>query len=1225
MPQAVPYIVMAAVSAGSMAYTHNASLSARRKSARAERERKDNAVSPLDVSFSPYAAATEVMGRTMIGGTPVYSETSGPDGKGVYANYIQAVCNGEINGFESIYFGNQLVRGANGDSNFQSMSLVDVYSQNGGVNQVADANFVSRANEGYTSSLLDNNFRGRGVAWVGVSLKQDVDVFGGQIPTITSVVQGPSIFDPRTNTYVYTSNPILHVMNVMNKLVGIPYDRFDMDSGSVDAIEECDVEIASSDIWASVGSNQISGSVGTKIHFIENETSMCDQQWVGYDIVGTNIPDGTTIVAVSAGDLKSTTTRRYNGMQGSSFTTTVTGENSITLSSSPTGPVTGFNVLKKSVRKYTANGSYRWDEAPSDIIERLLMISGAKRIYVNGKYKFRKAWRTPAFTVDESWLVEKGLVVNVRDSSFGTRYNCAHGIYKSAQNFWNDTECTPIHVQEYIDEDGVQSIMELNLPYTDTPLEAYRIIKRELLDSRYNTTVTMQCNRKGYQLEPTDIIRIDNELLGWDSSVPHYFIVTSTSELDSGVIEISLKHTAEEIFNINATIADIVLPTTTRTKTPSNRVDEPDALNVQFEDNDIIISWENALAIPYASVSLRIYDVLNNEYVENVVLGGNTTSYRTKCPTVRNFTVTAFNTTIDGRNSPAAYIAIDLSVDPVQNLLAYGDVCTYNDGTIFNTLKLWGEWEQTSSYKNAVAVKIDSDGTIVHNNEYAASSFGVQLVLPEYITSSIYNLHVANVGISGLYSTWTSASFSMSFVDSDMATGSLIVNTINNNINNLILNNARLSASLSAVDVRFNQMSRTVASVIKRDLDTAGDIARVQLEASESFTLVSSSLYQFASSSQAAISASNIMIVGVSSSLGDVITSVQNNYNLFATSSASFVQTTNTLAASIGTSSAVINTLSDAYIDATGSVITRWGVNLDSNGVVTGIQAVAQNGPISSSAVRIYADNFQVRSSVSGSDITPFEVVGGVTKIKDAVIGTVSADKISAGTIKASNLSVSGSCSISSTGYNGTDTGWEITGDGNLTCVNGVFKGLLKASIIQNDSLIINPDNSGSTAPINCQVLTNWNDPPYNEYEEENIYTINTDPFGLCSTIGWGYSNGFASNKFCKADTAFTFNVDVGMVAEQDAGYDAQYATPAPAFFQLVYTADGGANWSNLGEPIFSSRIRYGWYTPYNVNLNFTVPWAGLSGNEMITFGMRSYLSIYYAKYVRARLSWSNI
>jgi hypothetical protein len=88
-----------------------------------------------------------------------------------------------------------------------------------------------------------------------------------------------------------------------------------------------------------------------------------------------------------------------------------------------------------------------------------------------------------------------------------------------------------------------------------------------------------------------------------------------------------------------------------------------------------------------------------------------------------------------------------------------------------------------------------------------------------------------------------------------------------------------------------------------------------------------------------------------------------------------------TLTATVGDVQAEATVLTNAFV--TGGVPnTNWGVDLNANGVITGIKATAVGGPAPISEVAILASSFKIQNTDGTVTATPFSVVGANVKIE---------------------------------------------------------------------------------------------------------------------------------------------------------------------------------------------------------------------------------------------------
>lgn len=123
----------------------------------------------------------------------------------------------------------------------------------------------------------------------------------------------------------------------------------------------------------------------------------------------------------------------------------------------------------------------------------------------------------------------------------------------------------------------------------------------------------------------------------------------------------------------------------------------------------------------------------------------------------------------------------------------------------------------------------------------------------------------------------------------------------------------------------------------------------------------------------------------------------------------------------------------------------------------------------------IQADKFAVIDSTGVGQIAPFQVVGGTTYIKDALIQSLSATKITSGTITSGNITVNGGY-IQSSGFVSGSSGWKIDGIGNaefnsITVRNGSIISPTVTSATFTNSLVIN-STIGIRRSVNDAVLT---------------------------------------------------------------------------------------------------------------------------------------------------------
>ena len=137
-----------------------------------------------------------------------------------------------------------------------------------------------------------------------------------------------------------------------------------------------------------------------------------------------------------------------------------------------------------------------------------------------------------------------------------------------------------------------------------------------------------------------------------------------------------------------------------------------------------------------------------------------------------------------------------------------------------------------------------------------------------------------------------------------------------------------------------------------------------------------------------------VRLSGIDTSLGDNAAAIVTEQTARAAADTALASDITTLQTTVGTNTASITTLQST----TDGLSARYGVSLDVNGYVTGF---LQNNDGQSGSFTILADKFAVVDPGGGTPFVPFEISGGVVRIKEAVIGSLSVDKLADGNLGA--------------------------------------------------------------------------------------------------------------------------------------------------------------------------------------------------------------------------------
>jgi hypothetical protein len=178
-----------------------------------------------------------VYGQVRKGGVITYLESTGTQNK--FLHMIIALAGHEVDEIGDIYINDEIVT-INPSTNLVTSapwnSKIRIQKFRG--NQTtAPASLVS------ASTRVNNNFVGRGIAYLYVRLEYDQDVFASGIPLFSAVIKGKKVFDPRTSTTAYSANAALCIRDYLVSEYGMN------DAGSIDdtvfstAANVCDEDV----------------------------------------------------------------------------------------------------------------------------------------------------------------------------------------------------------------------------------------------------------------------------------------------------------------------------------------------------------------------------------------------------------------------------------------------------------------------------------------------------------------------------------------------------------------------------------------------------------------------------------------------------------------------------------------------------------------------------------------------------------------------------------------------------------------------------------------------------------------------------------------------------------------------------------------------------------------------------------------------------------------------
>ena len=181
-----------------------------------------------------------IYGRTRVGGNIVYME--GTEGN-KYLHVVVAIAGHEIDAIEKYYLNDEEVS-IDGSGNVTAGSYanrVRIKSKLGTDDQTAFSELVAESD-----SLWTSNHRLRGRALVYIRLEYDQDKFPSGMPNFSFQVRGKKVYDPRSETTVWSANPALCIADYLTNTrygLGCVYaDEID-EAALIAAANVCDEDV----------------------------------------------------------------------------------------------------------------------------------------------------------------------------------------------------------------------------------------------------------------------------------------------------------------------------------------------------------------------------------------------------------------------------------------------------------------------------------------------------------------------------------------------------------------------------------------------------------------------------------------------------------------------------------------------------------------------------------------------------------------------------------------------------------------------------------------------------------------------------------------------------------------------------------------------------------------------------------------------------------------------
>ncbi len=200
--------------------------------------------------------------------------------------------------------------------------------------------------------------------------------------------------------------------------------------------------------------------------------------------------------------------------------------------------------------RYTANGAFTTGTTPQDLLEGLITSMGATLWYTQGAWNVKAAkWTSTVLDLNEDDL-RSGISLATRHSR-RDNFNTVNGTFRGDESNWQVTDFPAVTNAAFVTADGgLESTLDMDLPFTDNSIESRRIARIMLERNRQQLQFQASFGLRAFQVQTGDNVRITNTRLGWTNK--EFEVVSWTFGLQNEYdlqVEMTLKEISESVFD----------------------------------------------------------------------------------------------------------------------------------------------------------------------------------------------------------------------------------------------------------------------------------------------------------------------------------------------------------------------------------------------------------------------------------------------------------------------------------------------------------------------------------------------------------------------------------------------------------------------------------------------------------------------------------------------------
>jgi len=466
--------------------------------------------------------------------------------------------------------------------------------------------------EGIISEWTSNH-KLSGIAYIACNYEYDIQGMFTGIPNLTVVVNGKKVYDPRTATTGFSSNPALCLLDYLtDDEYGKGLDiNNDIDTASFStSANDCDVSADTITHSSVVVEN---ANTNTDILRIANAN---EDDFNNFKIGNTyTVTDGVTTY-VSAKKLidKDVTEIDIDGTNAKALLKLRFEDGAVgtAISSNTTCTFTETQI------RFDCNGVLDTDETVLENTKLLVANMRGIFTYTNGKYSIKvEGTESSVVSLDEDDILESGITLSLENKE--AKYNRVEAEFYNAQKKYetDTTYYTGESGDDFLGDDGDELLeTRIQLPFCTNQRIAYNHAKAMLKRSRSQKTISFVATPKILQAKVGEVVSITNSNLNLSSEQYRITNMVINPDLNISVNAIEYQSAVygyvtpdNEVIGIGQ---DPVI---------GNRVEAPTNLsftNKQTDGEPAKLTWTDSTKYPSYEFRVQILDGLKVRYDRRV-------------------------------------------------------------------------------------------------------------------------------------------------------------------------------------------------------------------------------------------------------------------------------------------------------------------------------------------------------------------------------------------------------------------------------------------------------------------------------------------------------------------------------------------------------------------------------------------------------------------------------